>query len=146
MGSTVEDCVQFSIHRDLLYVDGTDGNKMIYEKVSDSQDVEDIVPNPYVNTTLGQRNALKSAQKYLNLNHGFSYNKLIEQLEYEQYTHEEAVYAADHCGADWNEQAVKSAQSYLRSSNFSRGRLIEQLEYEGFTHEQAEYAVEQVGY
>ena len=43
-------------------------------------------------------------------------------------------------------QAVKSAQSYLRSSNFSRGRLIEQLEYEGFTHEQAEYAVEQVGY
>ena len=146
MGSTVEDCVQFSIHRDLLHVDGTDGNKMIYEKVSDSQDVEDIVPNPYVNTTLGQRNALKSALKYLNLNHGFSYNKLIEQLEYEQYTHEEAVYAADHCGADWNEQAVKSAQSYLRSSNFSRGRLIEQLEYEGFTHEQAEYAVEQVGY
>lgn len=37
----------------------------------------------------------------------FSYTGLIEQLEYEQYSHDDAVYAADNCGADWNEQAAK---------------------------------------
>ena len=75
-----------------------------------------------------------------------SYKKLVEQLEYEQYTHEEAVYAVDNCGADWNEQAVLSARAYLKSSSFSKNGLISQLEYEGFTHEQAVYAVGQVGY
>lgn len=95
--------------------------------------------------TTGQRNALKSAKDYLDFE-AFSYNGLIEQLEYEQYSHEDAVYAADNCGADWNEQAVKSAESYLNFTSFSKDGLIEQLEYEGFTHEQAVYGAEQNGY
>jgi hypothetical protein len=65
---------------------------------------------------------------------------LIEQLEFEGYSHSEAVYAADNCGADWNEQAVKKAKQYLEHSSFSRSGLIDQLEFEGFTHSQAEYA------
>ena len=52
----------------------------------------------------------------------------------------------DNCGADWNEQAAKKAQSYLDTGSFSREQLIDQLEYEKFTTEQAEYGVSQVGY
>lgn len=95
--------------------------------------------------TLGQLNALETAGDYLDIM-PFSYNGLVGQLEYEGYTHEEAVYAADHCGADWNEQAAKLAKSYLDTMTFSRQGLIEQLEYEGFTHDQAVYGVEQNGY
>lgn len=76
----------------------------------------------------------------------FSYTGLIDQLEYEEYSHEEAVFAADHCGADWNEQAAKCAESYLEYSAFSKSRLIAQLEYEGFTHEEAVYGAEKNGY
>jgi hypothetical protein len=99
---------------------------------------------PVDSITVSQSNALKSAKSYLEYS-AFSYNGLVEQLEYEKYSHEDAVYAADHCGADWNEQAAKSAESYLAYSSFSRDGLIEQLEYEGFTHEQAVYGVEQNG-
>ena len=90
--------------------------------------------------TFGEQNALESAHQYLNYT-AFSYTGLIEQLEYEGYTHSEAVYAADHCGADWKQQAVKMARQYLDYSSFSRSELKDQLEFEGFTSEQAEYAV-----
>ena len=71
---------------------------------------------------------------------------MIEQLEFEGYTHSEAVYGAANCGADWYEQAYKKAQSYLDVLAFSRSGLIEQLEYEGFTTSEAEYAADMVGY
>lgn len=95
--------------------------------------------------TMGQKNALSKAKSYLNLT-AFSYEALIEQLEYAKFSHEEAVYAANNCGADWNEQAVKKAESYLNLTSFSRDGLIEQLEYSGFTHEQAVYGAEANGY
>lgn len=97
------------------------------------------------NPTMGETNALKKAKSYIDMM-AFSYNGLVEQLEYEKFTHEEAIYGADNCGADWNEQAVKKAKSYLDMMAFSKDSLIEQLEYEGFTHEQAVYGVEQNGY
>ena len=95
--------------------------------------------------TTGEINALASALLYLQVS-SFSYSGLIDQLEYEGYTEQEAKYGADYCGADWNEQAAKSAKSYLDILPFSRSELIEQLEYEGFTHDQAVYGVEQNGY
>ena len=94
--------------------------------------------------TTGEKNALKSAKSYLAYS-AFSYNGLIEQLEYEKYSHEEAVFAADNCGADWNEQAVKSAKAYLNHSAFSYSGLIGQLEYEGFTTEQATFGADNCG-
>lgn len=96
--------------------------------------------------TTGERNALKSAKSYINYGTGLSYSGLIDQLEFEGYSHSEAVYGADNCGASWKQQAVKSAQLYLKHSSFSRSGLIEQLEFEGFTHEQAVYGAEQNGY
>ena len=107
-----------------------------------SQSCEYIVEDK---ATMGEKNALGKALSYLSLM-PFSYSGLIEQLEFEGYTHEEAVYGADNCEADWNEQAALKAQSYLDIMQFSREGLIEQLEFEGFTKEQAEYGVEAVGY
>ena len=95
--------------------------------------------------TMGQKNALKQAKSYLDLS-AFSHDGLIEQLEYEGYSTEDATYAADNCGADWREQSVKAAESYLDLSAFSRSGLIEQLMYEGFSKEDAEYGVTQNGY
>ena len=99
---------------------------------------------PSLDGTLGQLNALASAESYLAFS-AFSYNGLVEQLEFEQLTHDEAVYAADNCGADWNAQAEKSAKSYLSFSAFSYQGLIEQLEFEGFTTEQATYGADMCG-
>ena len=94
------------------------------------------------NVSAGKKNALEQAYSYLNAM-AFSYSGLIEQLEYEGYSTEEATYAVDNCGADWKEQAVKKAEEYLKYSAFSKSGLIEQLEYEGFTHEQAVYGADQ---
>ena len=102
----------------------------------------DPTPEPEKNTTTaGQRNALKKANSYLKYSN-FSYQGLVEQLEYEKFSHEDAVYAVDHCGADWNEQALGKAKSYLDYSAFSYTGLISQLEYEGFTAEQAAYGAD----
>lgn len=94
---------------------------------------------------LEYQNALSKARDYLDYT-AFSYSGLINQLEYEQFSTESATYAADNCGADWNEQAAKKAQDYLDFSSFSRQGLIDQLLFEGFTQVQAEYGVTAVGY
>ena len=100
------------------------------------------------------KNAYRSAQSYLDLK-GFSKQGLIDQLssEYgEGYTVEQAtaaVQAMEDAGeVDWNEQAVKSGQSYLDMKGFSRDGLIQQLSSEygdKFTVEQATYAADQLG-
>lgn len=95
--------------------------------------------------TMGEQNALRKASDYLSLM-GFSYSGLISQLQYEGFTAGEAAYAADNCGADWNEQAVAKARDYLDLMAFSRDGLLQQLLYEGFTQEQAEYAAKACGY
>lgn len=95
--------------------------------------------------TKGERNALSSAKTYLSVM-PFSHSGLVKQLEYEGYSHSEAVYGADNCGADWNAQAAKSAEAYLDMMAFSRDGLIDQLEYEGYTHAQAVYGASANGY
>lgn len=97
------------------------------------------------NLTMGQKNALRAAGEYLNTL-ALSHDGLIHQLEYEGYSTEDATYAADNCGADWNEQAAKCAKNYLNTMSFSRSGLIDQLIYEGFTSSQAEYGASANGY
>ena len=94
--------------------------------------------------TAGEEQAAKMAKSYLDTM-AFSRTGLIEQLEYEGFTQQEAEYGVDKIGADWNEQAAKMAKNYLDTMAFSRAGLIEQLEYEGFTRQQAEYGVRAVG-
>lgn len=95
--------------------------------------------------TTGQKNALAKAKDYLNIM-AFSRSGLIKQLEYEKFSTEDATFAADNCGANWNEQAAKKAQDYIDIMSFSRQSLINQLKYEGFTQAQAEYGASAVGY
>lgn len=101
--------------------------------------------NQQIETTTGQRNALKKAKEYLSVM-AFSRDGLVEQLEYAKFSHEEAIYGVDNSNANWNEQAVRKAKDYMDSMPFSKEGLIDQLEYNGFTHEQAVYGAEQNGY
>ena len=75
----------------------------------------------------------------------FSRTGLIDQLEYDGFTSNQAEHGVDSCNADWMEQAVKKAKDYLDVMPFSRSGLIDQLMYSGFTREQAEYGATQNG-
>lgn len=91
-----------------------------------------------------QQNAVRSAEDYLDMS-GFSRHGLIEQLEYEGFSTEDASFAVDHITVDWNVQAARSAKDYLDMSGFSHSGLVDQLVYEGFTPAQAEYGVAAAG-
>ena len=124
------------------------GNAVTFQptqQVTSAPITKPVVKQPVNTATLGERNAAKKALSYLRFTN-FSYSGLVKQLEYEGFSHAEAVYGVDQSGADWNEQAAGKAKSYLEFSSFSRERLIEQLEYEGFTRSQAEYGAKAVGY
>lgn len=95
----------------------------------------------YDYTKTGREGAVDQAKSYLRSS-AFSYTGLIDQLEYEGYTNEEATYGADNCGANWKEQALRNAESYLDSSGFSYEGLLDQLQYEGYTEEEAKYGVD----
>lgn len=114
------------------------------ESEESSQTISEQAADDIPDMTLSQTNALRSAQSYLAFT-AFSYEGLIDQLEYEQYSYEDAMFAVDNCGADWDEQALNSALSYLEFTAFSYSGLIDQLEYEKFTTEQATYAADNCG-
>ena len=117
----------------------TDGISKIPEQTADIE-----LDSNNSSMTLGQSNALKKAKQYIESS-AFSYQGLVEQLEFEGYEHADAVYGAENCGADWQEQANKKAKQYLHSSAFSYNGLIEQLEFEGFPAEAAKKAVDECG-
>ena len=90
--------------------------------------------------TPGQRNALRSAQSYLQTS-AFSKSGLEQQLEFDHFSRSNARWAVDHVRVSWFAEAVKAAKSYLQTSSFSRQDLIDQLEFDGFTPSQAAYGV-----
>ena len=94
--------------------------------------------------SVSQREARESAASYLRYS-SFSRLGLIDQLEFEGFTTEDATYGVDAQNADWFAQAVLTAESYLEYSSFSRSELIGQLEFEGFTSEQAVHGANAVG-
>lgn len=110
------------------------------ENKSDREIPTEATPQMKEFSSSGEKNALAKAKSYLEIM-AFSHDGLVEQLEYEGYSHSEALYGAEYCGADWKEQAVKKASSYLEIMAFSKEKLIEQLRYEGFTDEEANYGV-----
>lgn len=80
----------------------------------------------------------------------FSEKGLLRQLESERvgFTHEQALYGVESVSGnvDWNDMALKRAQSLLETSMSSESALLRQLESDsiGFTHEQAVYAVSEI--
>jgi hypothetical protein len=97
-----------------------------------------------------QKNAVRSAQKYLSIQ-GFSRNGLIEQLSSDYgdaYNVFDATIAVDSMNIDWNKQAVRSAKQYLSIQGFSCKGLIEQLSSSYgnmYTPSQATYGAKQAG-
>lgn len=104
--------------------------------------------------TRSQENAVSSAKNYLEFK-GFSRLGLIRQLSSsygDDFKKSDAVFAVDYLektnDVDWNEQAVKSARSYLDFKSFSCNGLVDQLSSsygDNFTEKQAKYAAKKVG-
>ncbi|MBR5328600.1 MAG: Ltp family lipoprotein [Firmicutes bacterium] len=95
-------------------------------------------------STSGEEAALTKAYEYLN-SLPFSYEGLVDQLEFEGFSNSEATYAANNCGADWYQQALLKAWDYLDSVALSYDGMISQLEYEGFTYAEALYGADNCG-
>ena len=110
------------------------------EETTDTTETVEETPSE----TPGQENARQTAEDYL-ASQSFSRTGLIKQLEFEKYSHADAVYAVDALDVDWNEQAAQTAEDYLNTMSFSRQGLIDQLKFEGFTTAQAKYGVNKAG-
>lgn len=133
---------------DILFtLNGTSVIFAVYEEPEEEIEVPEgwSVAGVHGEVTMGEKNALEKAKEYLSIG-AFSYEGLIHQLEFEKFSHSEAVYGAANCGADWNEEAYEKAKSYLSVLSFSRDGLIDQLEFDGFTNSQANYAANMAGY
>ena len=91
--------------------------------------------------TSGEKHAVRSAISYCLYSH-LSYDGVIRQLEFEKYTPEEAKFAADHCGADWDEICEKATRTNLVYQGCSLESLRKYLSYDGFTEEQIMRATE----
>lgn len=94
--------------------------------------------------TLSQQNAVRAAKDYIDYS-AFSKKGLIEQLEFEGYSTEDATFAVGKIDVDWKEQAVQAGKDYLDFTSFSRQGLIDQLKFDGHTEADAIYAVDQIG-
>ena len=98
----------------------------------------------YAGGTEAQQDAMADAVDYIN-QMAFSRDWLIAQLVSDGHETNDAAWAADHCGADWNEQAYKKAEEYLALTSFSHQDMVDQLLFEGFTADQAEYGAKKAG-
>lgn len=94
--------------------------------------------------TPSQEQAYEKALTYLSTM-PFSHDGLVKQLEHEQFSTEDAVFAADNCGADWGEQALLKAKQYLSTMPFSQTGLSSQLQFDGFAVEDSDNAAANVG-
>ena len=95
----------------------------------------------YVPLSASRKKALdraKSCVKYMD----FSYITLLNHLKTQGFSHEDALYAVDNCGADWNKEAANEASSQLFASELSPKGLYAYLVLADFTESQVEYALE----
>ena len=71
-----------------------------------------------------------------------SRSRLIGELQAHGFSESEAVYAADHCGADWKAQAVLFAKAALQDDpDITDEALLERLTDAGFTDDETQYAL-----
>ena len=96
--------------------------------------------------SVSQQSAIDSTNSYMSTIGGFSRQGLIDQLVFGKFSVEDATFAADNGGYDWNASAAQSAKSYMDTiGGFSRGSLIDQLLFVKFTQAQAEFGATSVG-
>ena len=121
------------------------GREYVEEVVTPQPKIAMVTADPMAGISLGRQNAIKSAQSYLR-NMSFSRKGLVDQLRFEGYTNDEAVFAVDYLDPDFYAEAAESAASYLRHMSFSKQGLYDQLIFEGFTEDEEAYGVAAVGY
>ncbi|GAA2880365.1 Ltp family lipoprotein [Enterococcus casseliflavus] len=91
-----------------------------------------------------QRRAIARAESYTNLM-AFSRARLIQQLEFEGFPHNDAQWAVDQLTIDWNEQALKKANSYHSLMSLPPDNIRRLLTFEDFSEEQIDYAMTNIG-
>ena len=109
------------------------------------QETKAIVSTTVEESTPSSRDeCLEAAKKCIEVM-PYSEKQLAEKMEQAGYSHEDAVYSAENCGADWNEQAAKAAKECLKIvPSFSEEQLLHELTFCGFTEEQAAYGISKV--
>lgn len=94
--------------------------------------------------TKSQQQAVNMAKSYLKKG-PYSRYKLAATLKMNGVKEEDAIYAARHCGANWNEQAARMAKEYMKYDKYTKQEMIEALEFQGFSKSQAEYGAKAAG-
>ena len=108
-------------------------------KEDESNPYSELEPVFY-NTHYGNEGAVNSAKNYL-ISMAASKNKIISFLRKKGFSEEEAIYGAENCGADWYDQALRMAMSYLNVQEFTYEQLALQLMIEGFTEDEIIYVL-----
>lgn len=108
-------------------------------KENESNPYSELEPVFY-NTIYGNEGAVNSAKNYL-ISMAASKNKIISFLRKKGFSEEEAIYGAENCGADWYDQALRMAMSYLNVQEFTYEQLALQLMIEEFTEDEIIYVL-----
>ena len=110
-------------------------------RASQTQAVPTTVPvTAEVNT---RQQALTFANTYRK-QAAVSRSQMIDQMKKNGFSEADAIYAANHSGADWNIQAFKAAKNLAAGNNISREELKNALRSAGFSDSQVSYAVDRV--
>lgn len=149
---------------DIIVEDNPDGRgKVVNMDYMKFEKEQDIVASKHMtkdeilkmNITEDEKNALSKAYSMLTNFPGISYVYLVNYLENRsKFSHDVSVYAADNCGADWNEQALIYAKDLLSRSSFDNGIIASynekllsfSLSDRDFTESQIDYALKDVDY
>ena len=147
-------CVSVNANKGNIDNDDSNDNSVIIQQQNDGKDITAPLVCPeneeYINNV---ENKPQSDNQTLALNYalqyskysGLSYNAIVNQLKNDGFSDEDAIYAADNCGADWNNNAIKLAQRFVEYEPYSKLVLLETLQAEGFSLEQAKYGVDNSG-
>lgn len=116
----------------------------MFPEESKTSSVRDLLEKHDGKATQQDKDAVKSAKKYLDNPGGFSPDTLAEKLKKDHIPETSIDYALDNADANWNEQAKTSAQEIKNSLKWTDEQIINTLVLSGFTDEQAQYAVDNI--
>ena len=111
---------------------------------SKTSSARDLLEKHDGKVTQQDKDAVKSAKKYLDNPGGFSPDTLAEKLKKDHIPETSIDYALDNADANWNEQAKTSAQEIKNSLGWTNEQITNTLVLSGFTDEQAQYAVNNI--
>lgn len=123
--------------------DSKEMSKNSVSTVKESSNEETTKP-PLESLNENQLQAIQTAKDYLDTIH-LSQTELLQMLSVENIDLEDAKFALDYLGIDWNQQAQKKAKEYCKHKiGFSKEKLKAQLLFDHFTEEEADFAVSHI--